>query len=589
MKFAARLLLAPVLLILASGPLALAAEYTHAGSGRALRLHLPETFADRPVRGVFLVFKRGAETFALSADETWTGEAVGGSALTGGSWIIYWHKDWTEFMTALGFVVAIKTGMEDEFITGPSSSGAVFIESALQDIAAQASRPELARAPLLLWGHSASSWTAFSFASHAPSRVIGAIAFHSHRRDYLYHDTGLATVPGLRLSSALETDQPPDLHESFLLMRAAGSPVATGVEPGLPHGGGNGGRNFLRPTIIFPWVLSVVGQRLPDVPLPYVSPPVLRPLSPGALRLGHSGAPAGSSGVWQSNGTFTYAAPSAYDASPPAQASVLPDAAFAQVWRTYFASVPFNTGNTAAAALRTVLVQPVVASTSEGSAAPARVAFVRSGDLSGPLTVRYALSGAATPGADYATPSGELVIPAGARSAELALTALADAAVEGNETVVLTVEPDPAYLRHEPTAVTLTITDATPAPAGIAAWRVLHFGASENVGPAADTADPDGDGVSNLLEYALATDPLAPSAQPPLQATLTPSLPHSLRLTFLRARPELTYEVQSSSDLVAWQTLATNPGGVSLTEPVTVADSVPVSTAPRRFLRLRVH
>jgi hypothetical protein len=36
----------------------------------------------------------------------------------------------------------------------------------------------------------------------------------------------------------------------------------------------------------------------------------------------------------------------------------------------------------------------------------------------------------------------------------------------------------------------------------LAAWRQLHFGTTANAGPAANGADPDGDGVSNLMEYA---------------------------------------------------------------------------------------
>ncbi len=100
-------------------------------------------------------------------------------------------------------------------------------------------------------------------------------------------------------------------------------------------------------------------------------------------------------------------------------------------------------------------------------------------------------------------------------------------------------------------------------------------------------ADPDADRLPNLLEYALALEPLVASA------TGTPSVAPSpagtnLQFTFLRARADVTYEVQASStlDSGSWVVIATNPGTVSLTVPVTVTDSEPIN--PRRFLRLRV-
>ncbi len=118
-------------------------------------------------------------------------------------------------------------------------------------------------------------------------------------------------------------------------------------------------------------------------------------------------------------------------------------------------------------------------------------------------------------------------------------------------------------------------------------WRLTHFGTTSNTGPAADLADPDGDGLPNLLEYALNLVPTAPSLGPTL--SLAPTLPHSLALTFLRARAELTYTVEASSTLApeSWQIIATNPGTVG--QQVTVTDSVSLGPAtPRRFLRLRV-
>ncbi len=120
-----------------------------------------------------------------------------------------------------------------------------------------------------------------------------------------------------------------------------------------------------------------------------------------------------------------------------------------------------------------------------------------------------------------------------------------------------------------------------------AAWRQTYFSITANSGPAADLADPDGDGVVNLLEYAFSTDPTSAASVPVLlPSTSTPN--GSLSISFLRARAELTYVVEASSDLVVWQDIATNPGAVSPTVSVTVIDSVSVSASSPRFLRLRV-
>ncbi|MCL5278567.1 MAG: putative Ig domain-containing protein [Planctomycetes bacterium] len=83
------------------------------------------------------------------------------------------------------------------------------------------------------------------------------------------------------------------------------------------------------------------------------------------------------------------------------------------------------------------------------------------------------------------------------------------------------------------TSATLTLT-VTPNPpvVPIEAWRALHFGASQtNAEIAGDSADPDGDGVSNLQEYANGTDPLSSVSTdglPALPDNDPPSVPTQL-------------------------------------------------------------
>jgi hypothetical protein len=123
-------------------------------------------------------------------------------------------------------------------------------------------------------------------------------------------------------------------------------------------------------------------------------------------------------------------------------------------------------------------------------------------------------------------------------------------------------------------------------PARFSEWLAAY-----GLSGATTEADPDADHRPNLLEYALATDPLSPDAEPILRPSVTHSQPSTLQLTFERiADPNLTYIVESSADLLTWEPTPvwTSTGAENLAGQVVVTDSAPLATTPRRFLRLRV-
>ncbi len=128
----------------------------------------------------------------------------------------------------------------------------------------------------------------------------------------------------------------------------------------------------------------------------------------------------------------------------------------------------------------------------------------------------------------------------------------------------------------------------------LATWRQTHFGTAQNSGSAANTADPDGDGLINILEYAFDTDPNVPNANP---ISFTQS-GNYLTVTFKRTHPaptDISYAAEVCTDLVAdiWnsgpgytsQTVTNNGDG---TETVTVTDLAPISSTPLHFLRIRI-
>jgi Prolyl oligopeptidase family/Calx-beta domain len=81
----------------------------------------------------------------------------------------------------------------------------------------------------------------------------------------------------------------------------------------------------------------------------------------------------------------------------------------------------------------------------ETSPAVGTFTIIRTGSPAAPLTVRWGLSGSAEAGVDFSGPARPVTIPAGAASASFPIRPENDSLVEGEETVVLTLAPDPAY------------------------------------------------------------------------------------------------------------------------------------------------
>lgn len=121
-------------------------------------------------------------------------------------------------------------------------------------------------------------------------------------------------------------------------------------------------------------------------------------------------------------------------------------------------------------------------------------------------------------------------------------------------------------------------------------WRDDQFGSADNTGDGADNADPDGDGLANIHEYATGTDPWSPQSS---SRGLIGQAGNFLTLTFDRiADPTLTYLVRGADSLGGpWQTVWSSTGSNNLPGPVTAPDNIDLSAGPvaARFLRLGIH
>ncbi|MEW6302831.1 MAG: S8 family serine peptidase [Verrucomicrobiota bacterium] len=113
--------------------------------------------------------------------------------------------------------------------------------------------------------------------------------------------------------------------------------------------------------------------------------------------------------------------------------------------------------------LPTVTVTATDAAASEEGDAGA-FTINRTGSATSPLTVNYAVSGTAGNGTDCQSLPGTVTIPAGAASAVITVTPMDDTAVEGDETVVLTLSADAGYTVGAPSNATVVITDNDQAP-----------------------------------------------------------------------------------------------------------------------------
>jgi len=132
---------------------------------------------------------------------------------------------------------------------------------------------------------------------------------------------------------------------------------------------------------------------------------------------------------------------------------------------------------------------------------------------------------------------------------------------------------------------------------GINGWRAAKFSTAELFDPShsGEYADPDADGLNNLVEYALGREPRATDSAPISETSVIEENGLTyLTLTFARALNaiDLAIQPQFSGDLVHWTATAIQVGPATNLgdgrEQVTYRDTVPLTTGTSRFGRLQI-
>jgi hypothetical protein len=230
--------------------------------------------------------------------------------------------------------------------------------------------------------------------------------------------------------------------------------------------------------------------------------------------------------------------------------------------------------------------------TTQQNAGSATITVTRTGGSLGAVQVGYATTsgGTAVSGQDYISTSGTLSWANGDTSPKTFNVTILNSQQAGtNKTVFLTLSNvvGGAYLGLQSSAV-LTITN-TASPSSYTVWKSTHFGANaNNPAIAGDNADPDQDGIPNILEYALGTDPNSPDPKTPLVGTI---ISNRFQLHFNRntSATDLTYTAETGPLLTGpWSNLVTFSGSGWMTNKLgaTVTESGPTGSPPDQHVQV---
>ena len=230
--------------------------------------------------------------------------------------------------------------------------------------------------------------------------------------------------------------------------------------------------------------------------------------------------------------------------------------------------------------LPTVSIVTTVSTAREIDGQAGSITLTRTGDTTLPLLVPLAISGSAISGTHFQPMPASITLAAGQASTTVQVTPIADFLAQGNRTVIVAAAADFALVRDPAQTAMVTIQDKP-----FDGWRFANFTAPELTNPAisSETADPDGDQLANLLEYALGLAPKVASASPVAMTDLGGYL--ALSVAKNSAATDITWGAQVTDQLSSWAPAILTTNTVT---DFAARDSVLKTAATQRFIRLEI-
>lgn len=204
-----------------------------------------------------------------------------------------------------------------------------------------------------------------------------------------------------------------------------------------------------------------------------------------------------------------------------------------------------------------------------------------SGDQAVRVPISYKTIGTARPGVHFAKLNTVVDLPANATSVDVPLTSLMGVGA-ASQTVTLSLDTQAHYtLPDNPTTATMTLTEATQT---YDQWMASLGGVV-----LVKAEDNDGDGFSNLFEYAVGGSPFTPGDVSQQVSMVQVSSLNYLQVRVPRTliRSNILWSLERSSDMVNW-TAATSVVISSTSSEIILRDSSPITAGERRFIRVRV-